>query len=53
VPSWSMNGLGSIDPPWSPWQIIGDGELSLNGPAGVAEVAREMHCSPSPVSLVV
>jgi hypothetical protein len=43
-PSPSTNGLGSIDPPSAAWQTRGPAESSMNGPAGVAETAREMHC---------
>ena len=46
VPSASTNGLGSIEPPRSSWQMKGPLDVSTNGPCGRRLTASEMHCLP-------
>jgi len=47
LPSASTNGIGSIDPPWSSWQIIGPPDASMNGPMGEPPIATLMHHLPA------
>ena len=35
-----------MDPPRLAWQMSGPEEESVDGPAGLAELATEMHSSP-------
>ena len=46
VPSVSRNGLASIAPPRSAWQISGPSESSRYGPCGAVATARPTHCRP-------
>ena len=46
APDPSTKGWGSMDPPKLVWHINGTKDVSMNGPAGSAAVAIEMHCSP-------
>ena len=41
-PSGSVKTRGSIEPPWSSWQIIGSG-WAVNGPVAEGEKALPMH----------
>jgi hypothetical protein len=43
VPSEFTNTRGSMDPPWSIWQMIGRG-WAVNGPLGELAKAPPMHC---------
>src|SRR4030081_893052 len=44
VPSPSTNTRGSMEPPWSSWQMIGAG-WAVNGPGGEVAEALARHCA--------
>ena len=53
LPSAARNGLASIEPPSSGWQISGLLLRSTYGPAGFDATATLTHCRPDASSAVV